>query len=71
MKFEKRFAEQDLKFEQRFHEQDLKLELRIKGLDDKFESRFDRCERHFKLFQGVQAILVAAILLPQIGKFLG
>ena len=52
---DKRFAEFDVRIERRFAEQ-----------DSKFERRFSNIEGDLKVLRWGQAILVAAVLLPQL-----
>ena len=66
LRMERRFAEQDSKFERGFAEQDLKLERGFAEQDAKFERRFSHIEGDLKVLKWGQAILVAAVLLPQL-----
>ena len=66
LRWESRFAEQDLKIEQRFADQNLKIEKRISELDSKFEKRFNSTESDLRVLKWGQAVLVAAVLLPQV-----
>ena len=71
LRWESRFAEQDLKIEQRFAEQNLKIEKRISELDSKFEKRFNSTESDLRVLKWGQAVLVAAVLLPQVARLAG
>jgi hypothetical protein len=66
-----RFAEQDLKMEKRFAEQDLKLEQRFAERDAKFERRFNKSESDMRVLKWGQAILIGAVLVPQIARLAG
>ena len=55
-----RFAAQDAKFEKRFAEQDAK-----------FEQRFNKSESDMRVLKWGQALLIGAVLLPQIAKLVG
>ena len=80
LRMERRFAEQDSKFaeqgskiERRFAEQEKRtsdLELAISDKfaeqDAKFELRFSHIEGDLKVLKWGQAILVAAVILPQL-----
>ena len=68
LRWESRFAEQDLKIEQRFADQNLKIEKRISELDSKFEKRFNSTESDLRVLKWGQAVLVAAVLLPQVAR---
>ena len=68
VRWESRFAEQDLKIEQRFAEQNLKIEKRISELDSKFEKRFNSTESDLRVLKWGQAVLVVAVLLPQVAR---
>jgi len=67
-KLERRLSEQDTKFEKRFAEQDLKIEQRFAEQDAKFEQRFDNNESDMGVLKWGQAIVVGAVLLPQLAK---
>ncbi|MGB1372479.1 MAG: hypothetical protein ACPG6R_05075 [Aequoribacter sp.] len=55
-----RFAAQDAKFEKRFAEQDAK-----------FEQRFNKSESDMRVLKWGQALVIGAVLLPQIAKLVG
>jgi fructosamine-3-kinase len=71
VRWESRFAEQDLRIEQRFADQNLKIEKRISELDSKFEKRFNSTESDLRVLKWGQAVLVAAVLLPQVARLAG
>ena len=54
--------------EQRFADQNLKIEKRISELDSKFEKRFNSTESDLRVLKWGQAVLVAAVLLPQVAR---
>ena len=54
---DKRFAEFDSRMERRFAEQ-----------DSKFEGRFNSTESDLRVLKWGQAVLVAAVLLPQVAR---
>jgi hypothetical protein len=67
---DKRFAEFDLRMERRFGEQDSKVERRFSEQDAKFELRFSHIEGDLKVLKWGQAIVVAAVLLPELASLL-
>jgi len=67
---DKRFAEFDLRMERRFAEQDSKFERGFAEQDAKFEQGFSHIEGDLKVLKWGQAILVAAVLLPQLAALL-
>jgi fructosamine-3-kinase len=73
LRMERRFGEQDSKVERKFSEQEKRssdLELAISDKfaeqDAKFELRFSHIEGDLKVLKWGQAILVAAVLSPQL-----
>ena len=61
----------DATLDARFAEQDLKIEKRISELDSKFEKRFNSTESDLRVLKWGQAVLVAAVLLPQVARLAG
>jgi fructosamine-3-kinase len=77
LRMERRFGEQDSKVERRFSEQEKRtsdLELAISDKfaeqDAKFELRFSHIEGYLKVLKWGQAIVVAAVLLPELAALL-
>ena len=66
-----RFAAQDAKFEKRFAKQDLKLEQKFAEQDAKFEQRFNKSESDMRVLKWGQALVIGAVLLPQVAKLVG
>ena len=56
----------DATLDKRFSEFDLRMERRFAEQDSKFERRFSNIEGDLKVLKWGQAILVAAVLLPQL-----
>ena len=60
----------DATLDKRFAEFDLRMERRLAEQDSKFELRFSHIEGDLKVLKWGQAILVAAVLLPQFAALL-
>jgi enoyl reductase-like protein len=58
----------DATLDARFAEQDLRIEKRFAEQDAKFEQRFNKAEIDMRVLKWGQAIVVAAVLLPQLSK---
>ena len=63
-----RFDVADAKLERRLSEQDTKFEKRFAVQDAKFEQRFNKAESDMRGLKWGQAILIGAVLLPQLAK---
>ena len=63
-----RFDVSDAKLERRLSEQDTKFEKRFAEQDAKFEQRFNKTESDMRVLKWGQAIVISAVLLPQIVK---